>query len=164
MWPFFFVNNLENLLDRYHTVENLMFLDTITLLFHQIFLYRLQNIRLDISSYNLPEVSNTDGWEESHQMTLFRCYQDIVNTVLSDNILRDHFSVFNSYEKISWDSFIELAVCQIPDFSSVDFYELLEWQKWSDMTALSMRLMADFWLSEAYISYMDLKYKNIAVQ
>ncbi len=164
MWSFFFIYNSEKLLDRYHTVENLIFLDTITLLFHQIFLYRLQDIKLDISFYNQPEIRNTDSWEESYQMTIFTCYQHIINTVLSDNILRDHFSIFNSYDKISWDSFIKLAICQIPDFSPVDFYELLEWQNKSDMTALSMRLMADFWLSEAYVSYMDLKYQSMANQ
>ena len=100
MNPFFFVDNSEKLLSKCHSMENLIFLDTITLLFHQIFLYRLQDIELNISLYNKPEIKNTDNWNESYQMTIFTCYQNIINTVLSDSILKDHFSLFNSYHKI----------------------------------------------------------------
>lgn len=160
MNPFFFVDNSEKLLSKYHSMENLIFLDTITLLFHQIFLYRLQDIELDISLYNKPEIKNTDNWNESYQMTIFTCYQNIINTVLSDSILKDHFSLFNSYHKIWWDSFIRLATYKVSDFSIIDFYELLEQQDKSNLSALSMRLMADFWLTETYISYMSMKYKK----
>lgn len=94
-----FHSRKSELLKFCKTEQNIEFLETLYLIFHQIFLYRLTDIVLDISQYEYLKPEKIDSFEESYQMTLYTSYRNIIHSTLSDSILEKYFVLFNSYEK-----------------------------------------------------------------
>lgn len=155
MSRFLFINRRIELLSFCKTEKDIEFLDTLFLIFHQIFLYRLQNIELDLSQYTYLKADKIDSFEESYQMTLYMAYQNIINSTLSESILEKNFSIFNSYEKISFSSFVQIAQQKIPWFDILQFWILLKEQDPDEKLSLDMRLIEDFTLTPEWFEYMD---------
>ena len=114
MSRFLFIKNKIEFLKFCKTKKDIEFLDTLFLIFHQIFLYRLNDIELDLSQYTYLKADKIDSFEEAYQMTLYMAYQNIINSTLSESILEKNFSLFSSYEKISFSSFAQIAQQKIP--------------------------------------------------
>ncbi|MDD2693370.1 MAG: hypothetical protein PHY14_00380 [Candidatus Gracilibacteria bacterium] len=149
-----------NLLKLCKTEKNIEFLETLYLVFHQIFLYRLTGIELDISRYEHLKSEKIDSFEKSYQMTVYTIYQNIINSILSDGILEKNFHLFNSYEKISFASFVQIAKEKISEFDVLEFWKFLDNQEPSEKQCLDMRLIEDFTLSQEWYEYMETQKNN----
>lgn len=138
------------------TKEGFQFAASLYLVFHQIFLYRLKDIELDINKYKqyhpLTDISNFD---ESYRFTLYTVYQNIISTVENDWVLKENFHIFNSYEKISFEAYSILIRKKIPDFQDSQLFQILQNQTFEEITAFDMRLIADFGLTEEWVNYMN---------
>lgn len=150
-----FHSRKSELLKFCKTEQNIEFLETLYLIFHQIFLYRLTDIVLDISQYEYLKPEKIDSFEESYQMTLYTSYRNIIHSTLSDSILEKYFVLFNSYEKMSFASFAQIAKEKIPEFDALEFWKFLDKQEPSEKHCLDMRLIEDFTLTEEWYQYME---------
>ena len=138
------------------TEEGFQFVSSLYLVFHQIFLYRLKDIELDIGKYkHYRPVADISNFDEGYRVTLYTVYQNIISTVESDQALKKDFNAFNSYEKISFESFLILVRKKIPEFQGKQLFQILRNQTLEEVTAFDMRLIADFALTEEWVDCMN---------
>lgn len=155
MSRFLFTSSDKELVKIFGNQENIAFLDTLFLIFHQIFLYRLQDVVLDEKEYGYLMHPEAQSFREIQESTLYYCYKNIIDSVLSDSVLQEYFQEYNSYEKISFWNFVHVARVKIGDFSASDFWILLKNQKKEDILSLDARLIDDFSLTEECYEYMN---------
>lgn len=127
-----------------YTQEEEDFFDTLLLIFHQIFLFRIKDIHLSIENPS-----------NSHESLLVQ----IQSNIRKYPYLVDNSILFNTYEKITFENFIKLLEWQISWITADILYSILESQE--EKSALIMRLMADFEISEKWYEYMEKKYGRL---
>ena len=79
----------------------------------------------------------------------------IILTIKKYPHLEESFCLYNSYEKISWETFITVVREIIPNFDSLQFGILLETFFQKDDSPLGARFLFDFRNTDEWFEYMN---------
>jgi len=152
-----FLTKRNDILDLCGDEENLCFLEHLFLTFHHIFVLRLSDISPDRDQYNHLYVPAVHTFTDKQQMSMYSACMHVIDFIDRYTHMRDHFHLFNSHEKISFDNFVELAQSRIPHFDAFRFGLLIIENNPTDILLLDARFIDDFMSTQAYHDYKKSK-------
>ncbi len=139
------------------TTENISLLRDTYNVFQWIFCHRFleQDLAPAFGSPDLIAKIDADLMASSMNQYRWANLKIIILTIKKYSHLEENFLLYNSYEKISWETFIAVVKEIIPNFDSLEFGILLEKFFQKDDSPLGSRFLFDFHNTHEWFEHMN---------